>query len=70
MGYKVMELKAQVINMPEYEPQRYIVARLVNSQLWYYGSFRTPSQAAEVANQLGGNSLVLKYEREDEDDRR
>ena len=39
-----------------------MVARLVDSELWYYGLYATWERAEEVARELG-NSVVLEVER-------
>ena len=43
---------------------RVMVARLVDSKLWYYGMFATWEKAEQVAKDLG-NGVVLEAETED-----
>lgn len=43
-----------------------MVARLVDSELWYYGMYTTWERAEEVAKELG-NGVVLEVETEDQD---
>lgn len=43
-----------------------MVARLVDSELWYYGMYATWERAEEVAKELG-NGVVLEVETEDTD---
>ena len=40
-----------------------MVARLVDSELWYYGMYATWERAEEVAKELG-NGVVLEVEEE------
>ena len=41
-----------------------MVARLVDSELWYYGMYATWERAEEVAKELG-NGVVLEVETEE-----
>lgn len=43
-----------------------MVARLVDSELWFYGLYATWDRAEEVAKELG-NGVVLEVETEDTD---
>ena len=44
----------------------FMVARLVDSELWYYGLYAKWERAEEVAKELG-NGVVLEVETEDQD---
>lgn len=56
---KAVDVKVAVNNCPDKEfGVGYMVARLVNSNLWYYGFYDTMDRAAEVATSLE-NGLVL-----------
>ena len=54
------EINARIIiyNMPQQEVSGYVVARLVNAELWYYGIYDIQWRAEEVAEQLG-NGVVM-----------
>lgn len=43
-----------------------MVARLVDSELWYYGLYDTWERAEEVAKELG-NGIVFEVENGDDD---
>ncbi len=45
---------------------RVMVARLVDSELWFYGLYATWDRAEQVAKDLG-NGVVLEVETEDQD---
>lgn len=71
MGYNSKHLKARVLNMPDYRANKYVVARLVKSQLWFYGSYTSLESAEACSRQLGDMSLILINEEDDcDDDRR
>lgn len=44
---------AAVNNMPN-EIEKYVVARCVSCELWFYGSYEKESQAAEIAKFIDG----------------
>lgn len=52
-----MEFKTEVKNIPE-TTRRYIVARVVSSELWYWGTWDSKEQAEEVARTIDG--IVLE----------
>lgn len=54
-------LKAEVNNMPS-NPRKYVVAKVVNNQLWYWMSFDTEKGAEESADNAGDNAIVLEVE--------
>lgn len=43
-----------------------MVARLVDSELWYYGTYATWERAEEVAKELG-NGVILEVDNGDDD---
>ena len=53
------EVNASVkVNNVSRDPERYMVARLVDGELWFYGSWDDIDKAYEVANGFE-NGLVL-----------
>lgn len=59
MDGRVIDNKVCVMNCPDREFRvGYMVARLVDATLWYYGFYDTMNRAVEVAVALG-NGLVL-----------
>lgn len=55
---KVVNAKICVMNCPEEIRIGYMVARLVNATLWYYGLYDSMERAAKVAVELG-NGVIL-----------
>ena len=54
-----MQLKIMVNNVPkESELKRYIVARVCDAELWYYGTYGTQNIAKDVSDFLG-NAIVI-----------
>jgi len=53
-----MKAKVEVMNVPKLT-DRYIVARFVMGELWYWGSWETKDAAVRVAKQFE-NGLVLE----------
>ena len=53
----------KLMNCPE-DAEQYIVARLSNGELWYWGSYEDESEAIEVADEFE-NGLVVeaRYQR-------
>ena len=61
-------MKVFVRNTPAGPCERYVVARVVEGELWYWGSWSNMNEAYDVAKMLGGASgfivgYVLGYER-------
>ena len=56
-----MKLLATVKNIPP-ETEKYIVARLDNAELWYWGSWENRKEAEKITRNFGNAVLV---ERED-----
>jgi len=54
----VVYAKVVIKNLSVYETG-FIVARLVDSELWYYGVYETQERAEEVAEALG-NGVVIQ----------
>lgn len=48
-----MTCTAEVNNIPE-DAERYIVARVFEGELWYWGSWDDKNKAHEVAEEIGG----------------
>lgn len=45
----------QIKNLPEYAKKyQYIVARRVDSQLWFWGAWNDKNKANEIALNIGG----------------
>lgn len=62
-----MKCTVKVNNVPEYAGQyRYIVARLVDCALWFWGAYGTPERAAEAAGSLDSAIIVINEEGEEE----
>lgn len=61
MSNRVLDVKVSIMNCPE-QPLKtgYLVARVVDSLLWYYGIYNTMDKAAEVAVELG-NGIVMGF---------
>lgn len=53
--------KVIVLNVPD-DCSKYMVARLYEHELWYYGSEETYMEAAKLSRDIGENSLVLELE--------
>jgi hypothetical protein len=45
-------------NMPKDTVERYIVARRVNGDLWFWGAWNDRNRANEVALEIGGEVIV------------
>ena len=62
-GAKMMshEFKVKVENVSQSSgyPNQFIVARLVDGELWYYGVYETEERANEVRSEFE-NGIVLK----------
>ena len=54
---------AKIKNLPSYELRQYTVVRLVDAELWFYGTYEQELRAYEVAKELG-NGLVLEANNE------
>ena len=66
MEGKVITNKVCVMNCPDKElGVGYMVVRLVDTTLWYYGMYDTMHRAAEVAVSLG-NGLILGINKKEE----
>lgn len=62
---KVLDVKVAVNNCPEKElGTGYMVARLVDSNLWYFGHYNSMDRAAEVAVELGNGVILGIYRKE------
>lgn len=47
-------MKADVKNVPENVSERYIVARLVVGELWFWGAWNDKEKADDVAREIDG----------------
>ena len=55
-------LNAKINNLKDYAlDHKYIVARIVGDELWFWGAWDDDQRAEEVARQLG-NGLVIANE--------
>ena len=54
-----METKVKVYNCPN-DTDRYIVARLSNGELWFWGSYDDESEAIEVADEFENGLVVMR----------
>lgn len=55
-----LHTKRAIENCPDYaKDYKYIVARDVDSTLWFYGAWNDEHEANRVAQVLGENALVL-----------
>lgn len=51
--------KVKVYNCPE-DTGQYIVARLSNGELWYWGTYEDESEAIEVADEFENGLVVMR----------
>lgn len=64
---KALNVKVAVNNCPDKDLGiGYMVARLVDSNLWYYGFYNSMDRAAKVAVELG-NGVILGIYRKEKD---
>lgn len=56
-----MKFTVQIMNLPNYELDDYIVVRLNDGQLWFYGTYEE-KLAAEMVAKAFENGLVVKNE--------
>lgn len=54
-----MEAKVKVYNCPS-DADKYIVCRLSNGELWYWGSYEDESEAIEVADEFENGLVVIR----------
>lgn len=57
-----MKYTVDIFNLPKEPKEGYVVARLDNTDLWYYGTYETPTRAVEVAKKLGNGFVVVAKE--------
>lgn len=48
-------------NMPE-KHERFVVARLCDNELWFYGSWKNDVAANNASKEIGDNALVCEVE--------
>ena len=58
---KTIEVKVRVNNLPEQLKSGYMVARYVDTELWYYGTYDTWTRAIDVVCELQ-NGVILEVE--------
>lgn len=58
MDNRVIDAKVSVLNCPNKLHTGYMVVRVVESLLWYYGLYDTIDRAATAAVEIG-NGIVL-----------
>jgi hypothetical protein len=46
-------LRVTVNNLPD-EPKRYVVARVIDGELWFWGSYEAEGKANRVAKEIDG----------------
>lgn len=56
---------AKVNNITD-KPRRYVVARAVNNQLWYWTTWDTKEDAEVSAFKCGRSAIVLEVENDDD----
>jgi hypothetical protein len=52
-------LRVTVNNLPD-EPKRYVVARVIDGELWFWGSYEDEDRAKQAAKEIEG--VVLNAE--------
>ena len=52
----------KINNMPNVEPEKYVVARYGNKEWWYYGMYDDKEKAYSVSKEVGG--YVFEYIKE------
>lgn len=57
-----MKYTVSIFNLPKEPKEGYVVARLNNTDLWYYGTYETPTRAVDVAKMLGNGVVVVAKE--------
>ena len=57
-----MKVKIKVLNMPKERSEgRFMVVRLCDARLWYYGTYDDESRAIQAALEIG-NGLVVEVD--------
>lgn len=46
-------LRAKVNNLPD-EPKRYVVARVIDGEFWFWGSYEAEDRAKQAAGEIDG----------------
>lgn len=62
---RIINAKVCVMNCTNELKTGFMVARLVNATLWYYGLYNTMERAAEVAVELGNGVILGIYNGEE-----
>ena len=50
--------KLRINNMPFHDLDKYIVARVIETELWYYGTYNNEDMAYRVAEEIGNGIVV------------
>ena len=50
--------KLRINNMPLHDLDKYIVARVDGTELWYYGTYDNEDMAYRVADEIGNGIVV------------
>lgn len=56
---KTVKCNVLILNLPNYDLSRYVVARVDGINLWFFGTYEDEKRACEVAKSLG-NGLVFE----------
>lgn len=51
-------VKVTINNLPDYQLSRYIVARVADGKLWFWGTWEDREEAERVAAELGNGVVV------------
>ena len=54
-----LKCNVRILNLPNYDLSRYVVARVDGINLWFFGTYEDENRACEVAKSLG-NGLVFE----------
>ena len=57
-----MTYTVNILNLPKTPREGYVVARVDDTELWYYGTYETQERAVEVAKYLGNGIIVIAKE--------
>ena len=68
MKKRVNKFICEIKNLPRYIPDKYVVARIVNSELWYWGSYDDKVKADRAARELENGVVVTKVEETEDED--
>lgn len=49
----------EVKNLPNYDLDKYIVARVFEGYLWFYGTYETVDECRQVCQELGETAVMI-----------